>query len=447
MFKYFPHTPEDLAAMLEKVGAKSIDDLFVDIPKSIRWKKDYKVPESMSEMEIRQHMQDLADANQRLCVFRGAGAYDHETPSIIKPLISRQEFLTSYTPYQPEIAQGTLQYIFEYQSMICELTGMDVSNASMYDGATATAEALFMAQAASKSPRMLVSDLVNPEIVSVVETYAHFRGLHIEKVRSTNGTLDRAHLKDLLEDGTASLLVQYPNFFGVVEDFSDVAQLVHDHQGLFIMNANPSLLSVLKTPREQGADIAVGDGQSLGIPLSFGGPYFGYLTTTTPLVRKMPGRIVGMTKDVDGKRAFVLTLQAREQHIRREKANSNICSNQSLMALFATIYVAALGKQGMIDVNTRCIQATHELYDRLIKTGAFHPAFDAPFAHEAVLTSELDFIKLNDRLLKKGILGGFPVKLPDSKKTGWLFAVTERRTPAQIDALVQEVEMMAHEVL
>ena len=199
--------------------------------------------------------------------------------------------------------------------------------------------------------------------------------------------------------------------------------------------------------RKDHADIAVGDGQPLGIPLSFGGPYFGYLTTTTPLVRKMPGRIVGMTKDVDGKRAFVLTLQAREQHIRREKANSNICSNQSLMALFATIYVAALGKQGMIDVNTRCIQATHDLYDRLIKTGAFHPAFDAPFAHEAVLLSSLDLNKLNDRLLKKGMLGGLPVKLPDSKKTGWLFSVSERRTPAQIDTLVQEVEMMAHEVL
>jgi len=446
MFKYFPHTPEDIREMLKAINVSSIDDLFKDVPDAIKWKKDYKIPSAMSEMEILSHMQELADENQQLISFRGAGAYDHYAPSIIKSLISRQEFLTSYTPYQPEISQGTLQYIFEYQSMICELTGMDVSNASMYDGATATAEALFMAQAATKSNRMLLSDLINPAILNVVKTYAFYHGLEVEMVHSVEGKLDRKHLKKLLVQGTASLLVQYPNFYGVIEDFTEVSALVHANKGIMIFNADPSLLSVLKTPREQGADIVSGDGQSLGIPLSFGGPYVGFLTTTTPLVRKMPGRIVGLTKDVDGKRAFVLTLQAREQHIRREKANSNICSNQSLMALYVTIYLATLGQQGLVDVSTRSIQATHYLYEKLLATGQFQKAWDAPFAHEVVMTSRLNLEKLNERLIIKGILGGLPVALPNGKP-GWLFCVTEKRTKPQIELLIKEVEMMANEVL
>ena len=325
-FKYFPHTPEDINEMLSHVGVKTLDDLFADIPEQIRFKGDYDLPTAMSEIEVRRFFDELCRNDRQFVCFAGAGVYDHYTPSLIPYIVERSEFLTSYTPYQAEISQGTLQYIFEYQSMMTRLTGMDISNASMYDGTTATAEAVMMAKAAAKkADTVLVSDTVDPKTVAVVKTYAHFHGVKIETVKQENGATDLTELKRRLgEGGIAGVVVQQPNRYGIIEDYSGLADACHENKALLIMNSVAADLALLKTPGEWGADIAVGDGQSLGIPMSFGGPSLGYMCCTEKLMRKMPGRIVGQTRDSNGNRAFVLTLQAREQHIRRQKATSNI---------------------------------------------------------------------------------------------------------------------------
>ena len=377
MNKYIPHTPDDIRQVLDKIGVNSIDDLFADIPESVRLQKEYDLPEAISEEEIRAYFKALGEQNQQQVIFAGGGAYDHYTPSAIDALLSRSEFLTAYTPYQPEISQGTLQYIFEYQSHICELTGMDCTNASMYDGATATVEAIFMAVAqAKKKNRVLVSATINPTLVSIINTYAKYKGINVDIIPEVNGHTDRIAMQTMLAEGdVAGVLVGSPNHYGIIEDYTGFADDIHAAKALMIMHCDPSSLAVLKTPAAWGADIACGDGQSLGIPLSFGGPYVGFLACKKELVRKLPGRIVGATKDVDGKRAFVLTLQAREQHIRREKANSNICSNQSLMALHITIYLALMGKQGLREVNEQSYGAAHYLHDELVKTELFTPAF------------------------------------------------------------------------
>ena len=316
MYKYFPHTEADIKGMLEHIGIKSIDELYAEVPEQVRLKKDYDLPEAKSELEIRQFFAGLAAKNKQLTCFAGAGAYDHYTPAAVPQIVSRSEYLTSYTPYQAEISQGTLHYIFEYQSMMAELTGMDISNASMYDGSTATAEAVLMAVASAKKARkVLVSETVDPKILAVIRTYAHFHGVDIEMVKATDGATDKADLDSkLAAGGVAGVLVQQPNYFGVVEDYTGFADATHAAKALFIMNSVAADLAVLRTPGEWGADIAVGDGQSLGLPMSFGGPYVGYMCCREKLMRKMPGRIVGMTKDSRGQRAFVLTLQAREQH-------------------------------------------------------------------------------------------------------------------------------------
>jgi glycine dehydrogenase subunit 1 len=346
-FKYFPHTDDDLKAMLEKVGVKSLDELFAEIPESIRFRKEYDLPKSASEMEVRQAFQLLGSKNSQLICFAGMGVYDHYTPSAIPSLLSRSEFLTSYTPYQAEISQGTLHYIFEYQSMMAELTGMDISNASMYDGTTATAEAMMMAVAAGKKQnKVLVTGAMNPKTFEVLQTYALHQGIELEVLPIRNGVTALDDVKEqLAKGGVAGVIVQQPNVYGIVEDYTGFAEACHEQKSLFIMDSVAADLAVLKTPGEWGADIAVGDGQSLGIPMSYGGPYVGYMCCTEKLIRKMPGRIVGKTVDNRGQRAFVLTLQAREQHIRRQKATSNICSNQSLMALHATIYMALMGRE------------------------------------------------------------------------------------------------------
>ena len=325
--------------MLEKVGVASMDDLYADVPESIRFKGDYDLPSAQSEMELRKTFERLCEKNQLLSVFAGAGVYDHYTPSVVSNIVERSEFLTSYTPYQAEISQGTLHYIFEYQSMMSELTGMDISNASMYDGSTATAEAMLMAFASSKkAQRVLVSEAIDPKVLQVVKTYARFHGVEIDMIATENGMTSKTDMQRLLDQGgVAGVVVQQPNYYGMIEDFDGYAEAIHDKKALFIINSVALDLAILKTPGEWGADIAVGDAQSLGIPMSFGGPYVGYLCCTEKLMRKMPGRIVGMTTDSRGQRVFVLTLQAREQHIRRQKATSNICSNQSLMALWSTI--------------------------------------------------------------------------------------------------------------
>ena len=431
-YKYFPHTSDDLQAMMEKVGVTDLDGLYAQIPDAIRFKGDYQLPSEMSELEVRQLFDKLGSQNQQLTCFAGYGVYDHYMPSVIPSLLQRSEFLTSYTPYQAEISQGTLHYIFEYQSMMAELTGMDISNASMYDGTTATAEAMMMAVAAGKKQnKVLVSAGLNPKTRKVLDTYALHQGIELETIPLKDGVTDLSVLSSQLSTGNvAGVIVQQPNVYGIVEDFTGFAEACHEQKALFVMNSVIADLAVLKTPGEWGADIAVGDGQSLGIPMQFGGPYVGYMCCTEKLIRKMPGRIVGMTKDNRDQRAFVLTLQAREQHIRRQKATSNICSNQSLMALFVTMYLSLMGKQGVKEAAELSYAGAHYLCDELVKTGKFHLAFDKPFFNEFYVKYDGNVDTLSKHLLDAGILGG--VKLGD----GILFAVTEKRTKEEIDNLV-----------
>lgn len=435
-YKYFPHTEADIQEMLAKVGVQSLDDLYAEVPESIRFRGDYDLPEAKSEMEVRRLFSGLGKENTLLTCFAGAGVYDHYTPAAVPNIISRSEYLTSYTPYQAEISQGTLHYIFEYQSMMAELTGMDIANASMYDGTTATAEAVLMAAAASKKcNKVLVSSTVDPKTLAVVRTYARFHGVEIEMVDACDGATDREDLsRRLAAGGVAGVLVQQPNFYGIVEDYSGVADAVHSAKALLIMNAVAADLAVLKTPGEWGSDIAVGDGQSLGIPMSFGGPYVGYMCCTEKLIRKMPGRIVGATRDSRGQRAFVLTLQAREQHIRREKATSNICSNQSLMALFVTVYMSLMGRKGLREAAEQSYAGAHYLCDRLLETGHFSLAFDRPFFNEFCVRYDGDVNELQRRFIEAGILGG--VKVADDTL---MFAVTEKRTKEEIDKLIETI--------
>lgn len=434
--RYIPHTEEDIKVMLEKIGVKSTDDLYADIPEEVIFKGEYDIPSAMSEIELRKHFSELGKKNSQLTIFAGGGAYDHYSPSVINHLLARSEFYTAYTPYQPEISQGTLQYIFEYQSMICELTGMDACNASMYDGATATAEAMMMMVAsAKKKNRVLMSATISPRVAEVVKTYAKFHNVDLCIVDEKEGVSDLDAICNMLAAGdVAGVIVASPNRYGIVEDFSGLAEKVHAAKALLTVYADPSTLAVLSTPAELGADIACGDGQSLGMPLLFGGPYLGFLACSKALLRKLPGRIVGATKDADGKRAFVLTLQAREQHIRREKATSNICSNQSLMALYATIYMALMGKEGLKDVNRLSCDGAHYLYNCLIATGKFTDPFAKPFLKEFTLHTDLDVKALNKRLATKGFMGGLDLG------NGLVeFAVTEKRTKEEIDLFVKEI--------
>ena len=432
-YKYFPHTEEDLQTMLDKVGVDSLDALYADIPEAIRFRKDYDLPEAVSEVEIRQTLELLGRQNKQLTCFAGAGVYDHYTPAVIPQLLQRSEFLTSYTPYQAEISQGTLHYIFEYQSMMAELTGMDVSNASMYDGTTAAAEAMMMCVAAGKKVnRVLVSGAMNPKTIEVLKTYALHQGIELSMLEVEDGVTSRQDLEaQLAQGGVAGVMVQQPNVYGIVEDFSGFADACHEQKALFVIDSVAADLAVLKTPGEWGADIAVGDGQSLGIPMQFGGPYVGYMCCTEKLIRKMPGRIVGMTKDNRDQRAFVLTLQAREQHIRRQKATSNICSNQSLMALFVTMYMSLMGRQGLKEAAELSYAGAHYLCDELLKTGRFTLVYDKPFFNEFLVSYDGDASMLYQRFMDAGILGGV---LMDDK---FLFAVTEKRTKDEIDNLVK----------
>lgn len=411
----------------------SLDDLYADVPEQIRFRGEYDLPEPMSETEIRSLFEKLGEKNRRLTVFAGAGCYDHYTPAVVPNVISRSEFLTSYTPYQAEISQGTLHYIFEYQSMMAELTGMDVSNASMYDGSTATAEAAIMALASTKkTDTVLVSASVDPKVLNVVKTYAHFHGFNVELIAENDGATDKEQMDARLEKGgVAGVIVQQPNYHGIVEDFSGFADSCHAHKSLFIVNSVAADLALLKTPGEWGADVAVGDGQSLGIPMSFGGPSVGYMCCTEKLMRKMPGRIVGKTVDNRGQRVFVLTLQAREQHIRRQKATSNICSNESLMALFVTIYMSVMGKEGVKEAAQMSYDGAHYLHDALIATGLFSDKYERPFFNEFCVKYNGDVDRLQQRFIENGILGGVKVDADTL-----MFAVTEKRTKEEIHKLV-----------
>ena len=443
MYKYFPHTQDDLKAMMEKVGVKDLDGLYAQIPENIRFKGDYQLPSEMSEIEVRKLFEKLSSQNKQFTCFAGYGVYDHYTPSVIPSLLQRSEFLTSYTPYQAEISQGTLHYIFEYQSMMAELTGMDISNASMYDGATATAEAMMMAVAAGKKVnKVLVSETLNGDTRKVLDTYALHQGIELVTIPEKDGVTDLSALNSQLSslEGVAGVIVQQPNACGIVEDFTGFADACHENKALLIINSVAADLAVLKTPGEWGADIAVGDGQSLGIPMLFGGPYVGYMCCTEKLIRKMPGRIVGMTKDNRDQRAFVLTLQAREQHIRRQKATSNICSNQSLMALFVTIYMSLMGKQGLKEAAQLSYAGAHYFCEKLLATGKFHLVYDKPFFNEFLVRYDGDLDELLSFYMMNGILPG--IKMSDGSL---LIAVTEKRTKEEIDFFLS-ILPMAHGV-
>ena len=436
-YKFFPHTEEDIKLMLDKIGVPSLDALFAEVPEEIRFRRDYDLPSAKSEIEIRNLFGNLGKQNKQLTVFAGGGVYDHYTPSIVPYIVSRSEFLTSYTPYQAEISQGTLHYIFEFQSMMAELTGLPIANASMYDGSTATAEAAIMAVASGKKAnKVLVSETVDDKILAVIRTYTHFQNVQIEVVPAEDGATSRTAMQEKLQQGgVAGMIVQQPNKYGIIENYDGFADDCHQQKALFVMNSVAADLALLKSPGELGADIAVGDGQSLGIPMQFGGPSVGYLCCTEKLMRKMPGRIVGQTKDNRGQRAFVLTLQAREQHIRREKATSNICSNQSLMALWVTIYLSVMGKEGLKEAAQMSVDGAHYLYEKLIQTGKFKPAFNQPFFNEfCVKYVGGDVDQLQQRLLDNGILGG--IKMADDML---MLAVTEKRTKEEVDLLVSLV--------
>lgn len=424
--------------MLDRIGVNSLDDLYSDVPAEFLFKGDYDLRDAMSEQEVRDYFSKLEAKDSKLKVFVGAGAYDHYTPSVVPYITSRSEFLTAYTPYQAEISQGTLRYIFEYQSIICGLTGMDISNASMYDGPTAAAEAMKMALACTKKKtRVLLSKTLLPNVLAVIETYAKFHGVNLGYIESENGQTSMASLQKELEAGdVAGIIVPSLSRYGIIEDFSGFSDAVHGAGAIAIEYCDPSALAVIRTPGEWGFDVAVGDGQALGIPVCYGGPYVGFMACRKDYVRKMPGRIVGQTTDADGKRCFVLTLQAREQHIRREKATSNICSNQSLMALYVTIYSALMGPQGLRDVNNLSYGGAHYLHDELLATGLFEEAFPGmPFLKEFVLKPLVPVQKLQQTLLEAGFFAALETE------EGYVsFCVTEKRTKEEIDALVETVK-------
>ena len=423
--------------MLERIGVGSLDDLYSDVPDKFIYRGEYDLPDAMSEQQVRSFFESLDKKDLHLKVFAGAGAYDHYTPSVIPYICSRSEFLTAYTPYQAEISQGTLRYIFEYQSMICALTGMDVSNASMYDGPTAAAEAMMMAVACTKrKTRVLLSETLLPHVRKVVETYAKFHNVQLGYIPMKDGQTGLESMKEELAKGdVAGVIVPSLNRFGIVEDLTGFAEAVHEAKAIAVEYCDPSALAVVRTPGEWDFDIAVGDGQSLGIPMCFGGPYVGFMACRKDYVRKMPGRIVGQTQDADGKRCFVLTLQAREQHIRREKATSNICSNQSLMALYVTVYMSLMGKEGLAKVNSLSSAGAHYLYGELLKTGKFEPVFDKPFLKEFVLKPLVPVEKLQQKLLDEGFFGAL------ATEEGYVsFCVTEKRIRAEVDSLVEAVK-------
>ncbi len=446
MHRYMPNTEADEKLMLDSIGAKSVEDLFVDIPAKLRLGRKLDIGSALSELELSSHMKNLSALNKStddLVCFLGAGAYDHYIPSIVRHLAMRSEFYTAYTPYQPEISQGTLQIIFEYQTMICSLTGMDVTNASMYDGATACVEAAMMAVEQARKSSVIVSKTVHPEVRKVLKSYLRFRDVEVIEVDMADGVTDVEKLKTLAAAGTAGVIVQNPNFFGIIEDLTEVEKITHENKAVLIDYVDPISLGILKSPAELGVDIVVGEGQSLGNSMSFGGPYLGFLATTSKLMRKMPGRIVGQSEDVDGKRAFVLTLQAREQHIRRYKATSNICSNQGLNALMATIYMTTMGKEGLKEVAEQCTKKAHYAMAQLTKNGKFKPLFNKPFFKEFAVVGEASGSKVNSELMNQNILGGFELdKEYPELKNGLLLCVTEKRTKEQIDKLAQAMEVV-----
>ncbi|MGE5330072.1 MAG: aminomethyl-transferring glycine dehydrogenase subunit GcvPA [Deltaproteobacteria bacterium] len=442
MNSYIPITDNDRKEMLEEIGLSGIKELFKDIPEEIKLNRKLKLPIPKSEIEIKRYFKNLSkkNASDFLC-FRGAGAYNHFIPSVVKHVITRSEFYTAYTPYQPEISQGTLQTIFEYQTMICELTGMDASNASVYDGSTAAAEAAFMCADITGKTKILISSTINPETRKVIFTYGKAHGLEVTELGHKNGITDIEDLKVKLDDKTAGIILQSPNFFGCIEPCKDIFEMVHNSGGVTVMSANPISLGILKPPAELGADIAIGDGQPLGNPVSFGGPFIGFMAVKEKFIRKLPGRIVGETIDADGKRGFVLTLQAREQHIRREKASSNICSNQALNALAVGAYLSCVGKNGLKHIAEICAQKARYMAQKIDNIEGYSMEFISPYFHEFVIRSERSAKEINKMLADNGIIGGYELEkdYPELKNC-ILYCVTEVCTKEDVDKLVDRLK-------
>jgi glycine dehydrogenase subunit 1 len=435
---YLPATDADQAAMLAAIGVKSIDELFSPIPDALKLKAPLALPKHLTEMELKDEFQRLSGKNLstgKLDNYLGAGMYEHYSPSLVRHLLNRSEFYTSYTPYQPEMTQGVLQAIFEYQSCLCGLTGMDVSNASLYEGGHALAEAVLMARAKTGRNKVVLSAGLNPESLQVVRTYTANLGTEIVLAPlGADGRTDLAALKGLVDGQTAAVALANPNFFGTIEDGQPFADAIHAAGGLFIAVVEPVSLALLKSPGEYGADIACGEGQSLGIPLSYGGPYLGFLAAKMALVRQMPGRICGQTTDNRGQRAFVLTLQTREQHIRREKANSNICTNQTLLALAATMYLGAVGPQGLKEVASQGAQKAHYLAGKLAAIKGVKLSYSGAWLNEFTLDLGVDAGPVLKALQMKGILGGVLLaRYYPERKREILVAVTEVKKQAQLD--------------
>lgn len=437
MGTYIPATKNEQKEMLAEIGVASLENLYDVVPQNLFLKK-LDIPAGKAELEVRKIMTGFSQKNRIFSfIFRGAGAYHHYIPALVKQITSKEEFMTSYTPYQAEISQGTLQAIFEYQTMMCEITGLDVANASVYDGASGAAEAVAMCKDRKRN-KVLVSMGADPMTISTIRTYCFASNTPMELIPLKDGSTDLKAMAEMIDEMTSCVFIQQPNYFGVIEEAKEAGDIIHEKGAKYIMSVNPIAMGILETPGEAGADVAVGDAQPFGMPLSFGGPYLGFMTATQEMARKLPGRIAGETTDVDGKRAFVLTLQAREQHIRREKASSNVCSNQALCALTATAYLTVMGPQGLVDVAEQCYAKAHYAAQEICKIEGFQLKYPQEFFHEFVTTSPIDPQELNRRLAEKGILGGYPVD------GGILWCVTEMNSKEDIDQLVVALKEVSH---
>jgi len=430
---YVPSTNEQRNEMLKAVGVKKYEDLYANVDKSVLISK-LDLPEGTSELEVSKKMKNIASKNRVYkTIFRGAGAYNHYIPAIVKSVASKEEFVTAYTPYQAEISQGVLQSIFEYQTMICSLTAMDASNASVYDGASAAAESVAMCHTSSRNV-FLMSESTNPMVKRTVQSYCYASGTILKFVPIKNGITDINALRSLLDENVCGFYLQSPNFFGLIEETEEIEKAVHLNKSKFIMGINPISAAILKSAGECNADIAVGEGQPLGIPLSFGGPYLGFMAAKYDMLRKLPGRIVGETVDANGERAFVLTLQTREQHIRREKASSNICSNEAHCALISSVYLSAMGKDGLMEVASQCMAKAHYLKEKLCTIKGFNSVFDGEFFNEFVTTCPIDKDDLIKKLSEEDILAGLPID------EGILWCATELNSKEEMDKLIQTIE-------
>ncbi|MEA4894308.1 MAG: aminomethyl-transferring glycine dehydrogenase subunit GcvPA [Oscillospiraceae bacterium] len=432
MGRYISITDKQRKEMLDSVGLGSLDEMYAAVPNELILRDGLALPSGMSELEVMRAMEALSSKNKVFpTIFRGAGAYRHYIPAVVDSVVSKETFVTAYTPYQAEISQGILQAIFEYQTMICELTGMDVSNASVYDGATAAAEASAMCRE-RKRTKTLVSSCAHPDVIRVMQTYCWASNADIALIPEKNGLTDLEALRNMLDETTACVYLASPNYYGLIEPAEAVGRVVHEAGAKLIMGINPIAAAILKTPAECGADVAVGEGQPLGMPLSFGGPYLGFMAAKSAMMRRLPGRIVGETTDSEENRAFVLTLQAREQHIRREKASSNICSNEALCAMTAAVYMAAMGREGIKTAASQCLSKAHYAASQISSVSGFSLKYEGEFFHEFVTSCPAETGKVMAVLEEKGILGGLPLE-----DGSILWCVTEMNTKSEIDALVE----------